>query len=177
MHPSLKRDRTLRYLSSLLAVGYLTACFSHKLDAKKVEAAIRDALEGKEVVLKSLHCPDQRPLRKGDTFDCQGETHEGQAITFTVQQRDSEGNIKWHLDGALVNEAKLGDLVEAKLGDGADIRCPSKVILLKKGETFTCDVEFRGKTRRVQLFALDDDGKVETTFLEPGDGGQRGSDH
>ncbi len=131
------------------------------LDHGKIEGSIRDELKAKGVAMKSVTCPTGVSIKKGDQFDCSGEDDEGEKLTFHVEQTDSGGQISWKLEGAIINPEKLGDLIEKKIHEKADVKCPQKTRILKKDQSFTCDVTVEGQTHKVTLVAEDNDGNVK----------------
>lgn len=140
----------------------LVGC-KNNLDSTKLEGSITEGLKAKEVTLTSIKCPADRPIKMGDKFDCDGVLPDGAGnAKFHVEQKDDQGNITWKLDGALVNQSKIGHLLEADLGKGSVVKCPSKVVVLKKGDKFECDYTHDGTTGKIEIVAKDDDGNVET---------------
>ncbi len=130
-----------------------------KVSHAKVEQSIKDKLASKGVALTSLTCPD-RPLKKGDKFDCDGVDSDGQKLTFHVEQTDDKGTIDWKLDGMIINKAAIGDSIEKSVGTAADVRCPNTSVILKVGESFTCDVQVGAQKHKVELTLTNDKGDV-----------------
>lgn len=156
--------RTWAVLS--IVAGATTALLGCKnnLDHTKLEASITEGLKAKEVTLTSLKCPSDQAIKAGEKFDCEGVLPDGGGnVKFHVEQKDDQGNISWKLDGALVNQSKIGHMLETNLGKGSVVKCPSKVIVLKKGDKFTCDYTHDGETGKIDIVAKDDDGNVETS--------------
>lgn len=141
--------------ASLFAVGCGT-----KIDHAKVEDSIKKGLKDKNVTLKSVSCPEGRAAKTGDSFDCTGIDEGGQHLVFTVTQNDDHGNIAWKLDGMIIDQAKIGDSIEHKVGKAADVKCPGKTVILKPGQSFTCPVDVEGKTHSVLITLTDKDGNV-----------------
>jgi hypothetical protein len=147
-----------RWAPALVATASFLAAGCN-IDHSKVEDSIRQGLKEKGVNLKSVDCPADRRIKKGDTFDCTGVDEGGQHLVFTVTQGDG-GNVNWKLDGMIINQAKLGDSIEHKVGKAADVKCPEKTVILKPGQSFTCDVDVDGKTHKVLITLQDKEGNV-----------------
>ena len=153
---------------TLVAIGLCTllpalSSGCGKLDDKKIEASVQAELASKGVKLKIFDCPEGRPLKKGDTFECSGVDQDGRALTFHVEQMDDSGNISWKMEGLIIDQAKLGDSIEAKVGKTADVQCPSKTLIVKIGETFTCPVMINGEKHSVRITLTNDKGDVTWT--------------
>jgi hypothetical protein len=140
----------------VLAVAIL-AC--GKVQHGKVEQSIKDKLAAKKVDLKSVTCPD-RPIKQGDKFDCTGEDTDGQPLVFHVEQTDAKGSVDWKLDGMIIDMAAVGDSIEKTVGASADVQCPNKSVILKVGQSFTCDVQVGAEKHKVDLTLTNDTGTV-----------------
>jgi len=135
------------------------------VSGKKIEASVRLGLGAKGVTLKSLSCPDGRPIKSGDTFDCAGVDQDDKALTFHVVQADNTGDVTWKMEGMIVDQTKIGDSIESKVGHAADVQCPAKIVIMKIGEAFTCPVLIEGKTRSVRMVLMNENGDVSWTTL------------
>jgi Domain of unknown function (DUF4333) len=156
--------RTPTVLVLFLAV--LSVACMRKLDNKKIEQNIQDELTTKGVAMKSLSCPSGRALNSGDTFDCTGVDADGETLVFHVTQTDGKGTIKWEMDGMILNLAKIGDSIEAKVGKNADVQCPEKSVIVKVGHSFQCNVDISGKMHKVLLTLADTTGRVTWKLLD-----------
>ncbi len=145
-------------LSLLLLPALLSGC--GKLDDKKIEASVQAELAAKNVKLKSFDCPEGRPLKADDTFDCAGIDQDGKALVFHVKQMDNAGNITWKMEGLIIDQTKLGDSIEAKVGQSADVQCPAKTLIMKVGESFSCPVMIGGQRHMVQITLTNEKGDV-----------------
>jgi hypothetical protein len=154
-----------RVIAGLGVVTLLALGCNPVLDKKKIETSITSECKSKGLTLKTVDCPAGRHQKQGDTFDCHGTTDDGQALTFTVTQNDHAGNISWKLDGQIMDLAKLGDSIESKVHKAADVKCPSKVKVLKSGDVFKCDVDIEGKHQQVEITVKDNDGNVHWKVL------------
>jgi hypothetical protein len=143
----------LRSTATVLAIAVLASACT--IDKKKLESAITDECKAKGITLKSVDCPADRKAKKGDTFDCKGETEDGDKVVFHVTQSDGGGNIEWKLDGQILNQAKVGDSLEKAIDEKAhvkaDVKCPEKTIILLQGKSFKCDATVDDKTKKVEI--------------------------
>src|SRR4051794_1853513 len=94
---------------ALLIVVVVVGCKT-QIDPDKVESSIKDGLAEKKLVVKSVSCPDGKPAKKGDKFQCTAETD--QHLVIDVDEQDDEGTIKWQLQGVILDEKVLGDGLE-----------------------------------------------------------------
>ena len=153
-----KRGEVASLAGAVMVLGFtILAC--GKVQHAKVEQSIRETVAAKGLALTSVTCPD-RPIKKGDTFDCDGVDSDGQHLTFHVEQKDDKGNVDWKLDGMMINKQKIGDSIEKAVGAAADVRCPEKTVVMKVGESFTCDLHVGAQMKKVELTLTDDKGNV-----------------
>ena len=82
---------------SIIAALAVVSC-KNNIDNKKLETAITDGLKAKSVTLKSVTCPDDRPAKAGDKFDCEAVTSDGDKLAVKVEQTDDQGNVNWKVD-------------------------------------------------------------------------------
>jgi Domain of unknown function (DUF4333) len=93
---------TYRLFVPLLAAGALAVagCGDKKLDTGKLEGKIKDGIEQQAgVKIKSVDCPDDVEVKKGDSFNCKATTTSGQTANVKVSQRDDEGNVNYQVGG------------------------------------------------------------------------------
>src|SRR5437660_1107330 len=112
-------------LAGAVMVLAVTILACGKVSHTKVEQSIKDKLAAKGVGITSVTCPD-RPIKKGDTFDCDGVDSDGQKLSFHVEQTDAQGSVDWKLDGMIINMQSVGDSIEKTVGTAADVQCPNK---------------------------------------------------
>jgi len=127
----------------------LGAC---NLDAGKIEKSISDELQGKKVKVKSISCPKDKKMAKGDKFTCEGETESGTKFTVNVTQEEG-GNIKWELVGRILDPSDIEKDLSSKFPDGG-FKCGSDVVIVTKGSVVEC----KGNEHKVKLTYKDDEG-------------------
>jgi hypothetical protein len=151
--------RTLgKVAGSALVVFTLMAC---TLDNKKIEDSIKTTVKDKGITMKSVSCPTGQKSKVGTKFECTGETEDGGKLTFQVEVTSSGGDIKWELEGKILDMKKIGNSIEKKVGESADVECAEKSMVVKKGDVVTCPVTIDGKKQSVKIKALDNDGNIE----------------
>jgi hypothetical protein len=82
-----------------LAAVIFAGC-STTLDGTRLQQVIADGLQEQAGVTATVVCPSDRPLQLGDVFTCTATTADGQTLTITVTQTDSQGNVHWAVTGS-----------------------------------------------------------------------------
>jgi hypothetical protein len=141
-----------------LAMGGVLAC---TLDNKKIEDSIKTTIKEKGITMKSVSCPTGQKSSVGSKFECTGETEDGGKLKFQVEVTGSDGSIKWELEGKILDMSKIGDSIEKKVHESADVKCPEKSLVVKKGDVVDCTVEIEGKKQKLQIKAIDNDGNIK----------------
>ena len=136
----------------------LMAC---TLDNKKIEDSIRTTIKDRGITMKTVACPSGQKSSVGSKFECTGETEDGGKLKFQVEVTGAGGDIKWELEGKILDLKKLGDMVEKQVHESADVTCPEKSMVVKKGDVVECDVEIEGKKQKLEIKAVDNDGNVK----------------
>lgn len=92
-----------RLVLPVLALGALAfaGCGDKKLDTDKLEGKIKDGIEKQVsgVKIKSVDCPSDVKVKKGDTFNCKATTQSGQTANVKVTQQDDKGNVNYQVGG------------------------------------------------------------------------------
>jgi hypothetical protein len=164
----------LRAVSSLavvfaLASPALAGCKS-QIDQDKVQALVKSVCEEKKVKVKSVTCPAGREAKEGDEFDCTGELEDGSKFSAKIKQTDAKGSVLATIVGRFVNLKELGDAMEKSAGPGADVKCSDKTILLRKGDSFTCEIVVGDTKGSVTFTAKDDEANVDKKIEVAGGG-------
>jgi hypothetical protein len=157
--------RTHTLALAVVASLSFVAC-KPKIDNGKVEDSIKSGLKEKGVELDSVSCPKDLPAKKGNDFACTGKSKEGDEFEVNVEQTDDNGTISWKLKEGILDTAKLGDSIEKKIGEKADVKCPSKLISPKPGTKFDCDVTVEGDKKKVEITIEDKEGNLKWKILE-----------
>jgi len=84
-------------MATALVVGCNSAL---TLDNDKLQQSIESDLQSQAGVNATVTCPDDRPIKAGDTFPCQALTEDGTTLTIQVTQTDDSGNVNWQVVGA-----------------------------------------------------------------------------
>jgi Domain of unknown function (DUF4333) len=82
-------------LAALIVAGCSTT-----LDNVKLQQSIVDGLQQQAGVTAEVTCPNDRPIKQGDIFTCTATTADGQTLTITVTQTDSNGQVHWEVTGS-----------------------------------------------------------------------------
>lgn len=68
------------------------------LDTGKAQDKIKEGIEKQTgVKVKSVACPDNVELKKGDTFNCTATASDGSKATVKVTQTSDSGDIRYEL--------------------------------------------------------------------------------
>ncbi len=95
------RASLLRPAAALgLTAAFLVSCTgSLTLNNDTLQQKITEGLQQQAGVQAVVTCPDDRPLKAGDTFHCSAVTADGSTLTITVVQTDDQGNVNWNVTG------------------------------------------------------------------------------
>jgi ABC-type glycerol-3-phosphate transport system substrate-binding protein len=68
------------------------------LDTPKLEREIKSGIEKQtNIKVKTVDCPDNRDIKKGDAFTCTVTDTSGNTGQVKVTQTDDKGNVRWQL--------------------------------------------------------------------------------
>src|SRR4051812_11388788 len=109
------------------------------IDHQELEQRITDKLRSR-LALKSVSCPDGRPFKAGDTFECTGKTADGENLRFSVKQTDGAGKVHWDLVGVITDFEQIGKSIERDVGVSVHVKCPPKVSVVQINDSVTCAV-------------------------------------
>jgi len=92
----------VRPLGSLgISVALFAGCStSLTLNNDTLQQAIAQGLATQAQVQATVTCPNDRPLKAGDTFKCTALTSDGSTLEITVVQTDDQGHVNWNVTGA-----------------------------------------------------------------------------
>ena len=96
------RPMSLRLLAAVPVVAALSvACSSSNLfDSNRLQQVLGQWLEDNAQVTANVTCPNNEPLKQGDTFTCTAVTQDGLTLTIKVIQTDNQGGFYPELEGA-----------------------------------------------------------------------------
>lgn len=155
----------------------LSACGEAKIAGDDVEDFVRSKL-GSSGASASVVCPDERPAKQGDRFECTIDLKDGSQEIVTVEQTDDDGHVRLIAD----RQTRLGrDTVKLKrenlefflskqLPDvkAGSVKCPDDEPI-EFGRVTRCTALSGkdGKTYVVSLLQFDKLGNVRITGVEP----------
>ncbi|GAA1273211.1 hypothetical protein GCM10009609_40380 [Pseudonocardia aurantiaca] len=127
-----------------LGVGVWYLLAPATLDTAKVEAEIVRATVALGLTPTGVRCPGSIPVAT-DRVDTCSATLEGQQVTYTVKQKDDEGNVNINSSGFVVVsqvEALLREQVGSQAGVEVVAECAggSRVVVGGPGTTVDCTV-------------------------------------
>jgi hypothetical protein len=95
------RAALFRPVASLgFAAAFVVACNTTlTLDSVRLQQVITDGLQQQAGVQAVVTCPNDRPLKTGDTFQCTAVAADGSTLQITVVQTDDQGNVNWNVTG------------------------------------------------------------------------------
>jgi hypothetical protein len=89
-------NRITGLLAAMGAAALLAACNTTLLlNDDNLEIEIASWISDQGGGIATVTCPDDRPLRQGDTFQCEAALEDGSTVTLQVTQTDDTGNVSW----------------------------------------------------------------------------------
>lgn len=123
-----------------LGIG-LGAC-SKVVDTSPLERSIKEKIEGIDIVVTSVDCPDRRDAKSGDTFQCTATTDGGVAITVQVTQKDDNGSLGFDVGRQVFSTEKVDPeirrMLEVQGNATIDVTCPKGVVTDDGKGTVAC---------------------------------------
>jgi hypothetical protein len=104
---------------------------------KNLEREIQEKLEDEGVKVKEIECPKSVKRKEGDKFECAGKSDRGDKFTVKVRQRDSEGEVKWELEGLIVDAKEFTETLRQK-SNRPDVQCEPGKFIAVEGTTLPC---------------------------------------
>lgn len=148
----------------VLSALALTAC-TPKLTKATLESGLTSAYDKQGIKLKSVTCPGDRELKADDKFDCQGELEGGDKATIKVHQKDAKGSLAFDIVGVVLTEEHISAFLTKQHASKVDAKCPKKMAILVKGQTFVCDVTMGADKGKVTIKGTtDDQASFQTEF-------------
>jgi Domain of unknown function (DUF4333) len=153
-------NRFLRTLPICFAILSLASC-KQKIDPSKVQDLCKSLLkDDTDIEAKTIVCPKDIEVKKGNDFECVATTDDGDEVTLTVDQTDDKGTVLAKVKSGTMDMAKVGDSIEKKIGEKADVKCKSRFLVPKVDKTYKCDVDIDGKPHKVDITFTDKKGSV-----------------
>jgi hypothetical protein len=147
--------------AAVAAAVALAACGEKTIDADKGEKFIRDTIaEQVGARVASVTCPEGVEAKKGGTFNCVVVGRDRTRGEVVARQKDDEGNVEVNAPFLHVRQAEavmaneIGSRVKAEI----EVACP-EIVVVAKGETFTCKAGSEGRTRDVAVRLIDAAGR------------------
>lgn len=85
------------------ALALVPAGCGGTLDDQKVEDSIRSGVDerlrraGTPGRVRSITCPEDRPIKQGDTFTCRARFTDGSEATVDARQTSDDGDVRWQV--------------------------------------------------------------------------------
>lgn len=168
-------SRTLCFAAVAALLVPVVACENKPIDQKTAEADVKKLMaDTNKLTLTSVSCPPNQSGKAGTSFKCTGTDELGTTGSFTVNIGEKVMQVQ--ADGIKIMDLKaLGDRMEAsmkaKSGQDADVQCPAKNVMIKKGAKFSCDAKIGDKTTKIPFIFADDDGSLTVDAAAAGGGG------
>lgn len=93
---------SLRLLVAVpVVVALSVACSSSNLfDSNRLQQVLGQWLEDNAQVTANVTCPNNEPLKQGESFTCSAVTDDGLTLTIKVTETDSQGGFYPELERA-----------------------------------------------------------------------------
>jgi hypothetical protein len=152
-----------RTVALLLAATALVAC-SRELPMDGVRSRVRELVEDQVgAQVRYVTCPGPRPLKTGDSFDCQVEIDQG-TTTVTVTQADAYGRIEMKMPQHVLKVGEMERLIAENIrqntGKTATLDCGAKFRPSIPNETFDCTARAGTDSAIVRVTVKDSEGHV-----------------
>lgn len=156
-------------LVALLGIGGVVAGCSSEIDDSKLEDGImeqaEEAFEGYEI--GEVDCPEDVKLEEGDRFDCELEIEDA-TVTIEVTQEDDEGSVSIEQVEAVIDVAKVVDVVTAGIAEQTGVEVSvdcgdDTIVAVEPGDDFECQAEAvdGSESATVNVHVVDVDGNIE----------------
>ncbi len=120
-----------------------------RLDADKIEAAIRAGMAESGLPLAEITCPPHRVQTAGDSFACPAVTQDGQKLAIVVAE-SADAGLSFHTPMIVTPTKIAARLAEKKL---TDVRCAHPAMFVSEDAPVTCDARSDGKPVRLEFQA------------------------
>ena len=165
--------RTLAGTTGVVALLGMVACTS-MLSMDAIKSAISDGVKSQMgLEIASVTCPESRPIKAADTFECTATPKVGGNLVVKVTQKDDQGNISWELAKAegLIDLAALETVIKNGLKEAngleATVSCGGKYRATEPGKSFECTAtDAEGAKAQVAVLMKDAAGNVSYNLVE-----------
>lgn len=115
--------------------------------------------------INSLNCPEKVDFVKGSVFDCK-VTVDNDTFPIEVNLINDKGNVNFQSKGMFVKskvEAQMQEILKKETATDAKVNCgDKKVLLVKPGEIFKCEVTTKdGKKKIIEGRGKEENGTFE----------------
>jgi hypothetical protein len=147
----------------LLAALALASCGESTLDPENGETLIRDAVaEQIQSRVASVTCPEDVKQEKGRRFTCAVTGSDGSQGDANVTQREGGG---LSISAPFLNVREAEAVMAEQIGkqatlEGVKVSCP-EIVVVTKGELFTCKATAKGKPRTISARLIDAEGHFQ----------------
>jgi Domain of unknown function (DUF4333) len=153
----------LAVAASFAALG----CGEAVIDSAKVEKSIgKSVIDQTGVRVKSVSCPKDRAVKKGDTFTCTVVAKDDTKGKAVVTQRDDKGNLATeapflHIRGV---EGAIAEQIKQQTKATVTVACP-EIVVPKTGAKFRCEASDGKLKRQVETTMTDARGNLRFKLL------------
>jgi hypothetical protein len=142
----------------------LAGCGKTVIDGNKVQDQIKKEASASPFNLdvSEVNCPQARPAKKGDVFQCTMTLKDGEKVNFNIEQTDSKGHVLIHLANEIATFVQSTiDARFAARGAQVTSTCPRHVPVVA-GANFDCTFAAAGgRHGTVQITITDTSGGFE----------------
>ncbi len=166
----------LRALLPAAAVGVALVGCNSTLSLGSLRQSITDKLAEVDVKVTSVDCPNDRPAKKDDTFNCTVTMEGGQSITVQVRQTDDAGSLSFDVGKQVFATRNVVPELERGLkGSGfaaVVVTCPKGIVIPGGAGTLTCTATADGQGFVITVPIKDGTAQLNDEKLEPTAGAQ-----
>jgi Domain of unknown function (DUF4333) len=153
-----------------------TAGCTRNLDMEKVRGSVKDLITTQiGANVKSVTCPDTRPIKQGDTFDCIAEIDFGKTAV-TITQKDGDGNLGLDTKQMVVKVAEVEKAIVAAVKKNSPtldlvVDCGPKFRPSIPNDTFECTGKAGAEQAKYKVTIKDSQGNIAFETVAAASGG------
>lgn len=157
--------------AALVVAAVAVAGCTRNLDMDKVKTAVREMVATQiGANVKNVACPEARPIKSGDTFDCTVDIDHGQT-KVVVLQTDDAGSISMKTPQSVVKvgmiEKMIADGVKSNAGIDVAVDCGPKFRPSVPNDSFECTGKSASGVNKYKVTVKDDQGNVSIADVAP----------